>query len=268
MAEARLRLIAWNKADAAALAVRLRSSGFVVGTRLPGAPALLRELAKRPPAAIVIDLGRLPSQGRDLAVALRLRKGTRDIPLVFLGGQAVKVAAIRRILPDATFTSAARMAAALRKAITRPRHAPTVPRSVFAPYAGASLAKKLGLRQGMVVTLVGAPQGADELLHPLPADVRLNTRTRPGPGMTIWFVRDRRGLESHLPSHVDTMGAGPLWIAWPKVASGVRSDLTQATIRAAGLSHGLVDYKICSIDGTWSALLFRRRTQNPRSRGR
>jgi hypothetical protein len=52
---------------------------------------------------------------------------------------------------------------------------------------------------------------------------------------------------------------GGLWIAWPKKASGVATDLTQADVRRIGLASGLVDYKICTIDETWSGLLFARR---------
>jgi hypothetical protein len=51
-----------------------------------------------------------------------------------------------------------------------------------------------------------------------------------------------------------------LWIAWPKKASMLRTDLTQQIVRETGLAAGLVDYKICSIDETWSALLFTRRS--------
>ena len=53
---------------------------------------------------------------------------------------------------------------------------------------------------------------------------------------------------------------GGLWIAWPKKASGVATDLTQATVRSFGLGSDFVDYKICAIDETWSGLLFARRT--------
>jgi hypothetical protein len=50
-----------------------------------------------------------------------------------------------------------------------------------------------------------------------------------------------------------------LWIVWPKQASGVKSDLTQNIVRRAGLANGLVDFKVCSIDKTWSGLKFRKR---------
>jgi hypothetical protein len=51
----------------------------------------------------------------------------------------------------------------------------------------------------------------------------------------------------------------PLWIAWPKRASGEHTDLTQQQVREVGLAAGLVDYKICSIDETWSGLLLTKR---------
>ncbi|HEY8460201.1 MAG TPA: hypothetical protein VIM99_07460, partial [Blastocatellia bacterium] len=54
-------------------------------------------------------------------------------------------------------------------------------------------------------------------------------------------------------------GAGGLWIAWPKQASGVESDMTQNVVRETGLACGLVDYKVCAIDATWSGLKFARR---------
>ena len=60
---------------------------------------------------------------------------------------------------------------------------------------------------------------------------------------------------------------GSLWIAWPKKASGVPSDLTQVVVRDTGLDKGLVDYKVCSIDGTWSGLLFTRRGSGAGGRG-
>jgi hypothetical protein len=58
---------------------------------------------------------------------------------------------------------------------------------------------------------------------------------------------------------VGMIGQGKMWIAWPKREGNLPTDLTQQLVREAGLSHGLVDFKICSIDDTWSALLFTRR---------
>lgn len=60
-----------------------------------------------------------------------------------------------------------------------------------------------------------------------------------------------------MPAFAAALGSGALWIAWPKKTSGAASDLTQTRVREAGLAHGMVDYKISSVDETWSALLFR-----------
>src|SRR5205823_1691817 len=48
--------------------------------------------------------------------------------------------------------------------------------------------------------------------------------------------------------------AGALWVAWPKKASGVPTDLTEDVVREVGLDAGLVDNKVCAIDEVWSGL--------------
>ena len=57
---------------------------------------------------------------------------------------------------------------------------------------------------------------------------------------------------------------GGLWIVWPKKSSGVVTDLSQTAVREVGLAAGLVDYKVCSINETWSGLLFTRRKGKPK----
>ncbi len=155
---ARIRLIHWHADEAKVRAEQLRLEGYDVACDLPEPPVLLRQLRSDPPSAVIIDLSRVPSRGRDVAVALRTYKDTRAVPLVLVGGDPDKLARVRELLPDAG--------------------------------------------------------------------------------------RIRRNA---------------LWIAWPKKAASPAIDLTQQAMREAGLAAGLVDYKICSIDETWSALLFRRR---------
>ncbi len=77
--------------------------------------------------------------------------------------------------------------------------------------------------------------------------------------MTLWFVRSHRDLENGMQGMKSSGDNGGLWIVWPKKASGVRSDLSQNSVRQAGLAAGLVDFKIASIDETWSGLRFSRR---------
>ena len=87
-----VRLVHWNAAETADRAEKLRAAGYDVVCD-PFGPADLRSLKDRPPAAVVIDLGRLPAQGRDLGLLIRRQKATRQVPLVFVEGQPQKVAA-------------------------------------------------------------------------------------------------------------------------------------------------------------------------------
>lgn len=262
VAKTRVRLVSWAVADSKTAADALRDLGYAVDRRIPSLPELVQQLSRNPPAAIVIDLGRLPSQGRDLAVLLRQRRSTRRLPLVFLGGQREKVADVRRLIPDAVYTHRSRLAGSLIRAIERPPRSPVVHRSVFAAYAGVPLVRKLGIRPGAVVSLLCAPRGFAGQLGSLSAGARVRRAVRPGAGLAIGFVRDRRQLARLVEVFAASPAAGPLWIAWPKQGSGLAPDLSQAIVRKHGLAAGLVDYKICSIDPTWSALLFRRRERS------
>ncbi len=164
-----LRLIHWNVAEAEQKASRLISAGFDVIVDLPPFPELLRELSQSPPDAVLIDLSRLPSQGRDLGVALRQAKATRSIPLLFLGGELQKVERIRELLPDATFSDWQAIESALREALTSQPAAVVVSVSRFAAYAGTPLPQKLGIRAGYKVGLVEAPPEFPSLLDEMPA---------------------------------------------------------------------------------------------------
>lgn len=78
-----IRLIHWKRQEAQVRAVALRRAGFAVDAA-PLTPAEVRRLKENGPEAVVIDLSRLPSQGRDLALLLRQVKATRGIPLVLV----------------------------------------------------------------------------------------------------------------------------------------------------------------------------------------
>jgi len=220
-------------------------------------------LRENPPSAVIIDRSRAPSQGRDLALGLRKAKATRYVPLVFVGGDPAKVARIKELLPDAMYTTWEEIEVSLEQAIAHPPADPVVPDSVFAAYAGTPLPKKLGIKVNSAVALVGAPKEFEDTFGELPEGVviRRETDERPdvAPDLAMWFTRSRNELESR----VEAMGAfaekGGLWIVWPKKSSGVASDLSQAAVRKVGLAAGLVDFKVCSIDETWSGLRFTRR---------
>lgn len=130
-------------------------------------------------------------------------------------------------------------------------------------YSGTPLVKKLGIKPDSTVAIIRAPAGFRRELVGLPASARLEPAASPGRALaaadlTIWFVLQRGDLDANVATVARSMGAG-LWVAWPKKASGVKTDLTEDVVRQAGLAHGLVDYKVCAINETWSGLKFARR---------
>jgi CheY-like chemotaxis protein len=254
----RIRLIHWNAAEAEERGSFLQAAGFAV-IHEPVTPAGLRALRQDPPRAIVIDLSRSPSQGRDLALQLRKHGATRHVPLLFAGGDEEKVARIKELLPDATYAGWHEIESALEFAIAHPPEDPVVPESTFAAYAGTPLPKKLGVKPDSVVTLKGAPEGFEETLGQLPSGVQVRRKDPDPNGVTLWFVRSRQELEDGIEQMGAFAAGGGLWIAWPKKASGVVSDLSQPVVREVGLASGLVDFKISSIDKTWSGLRFSQR---------
>jgi hypothetical protein len=207
----------------------------------------------------VIDLARLPSHGREVAMALRTSPATRHVPIVFVEGAPEKVARAMEQLPDATFTSWNRIKGALSKAIANPPAKPLVPNSAMAGYSGTPLPKKLGIKADSVLALLNAPADFMQTLGALPDGVTVKTSARGCRDLTLWFPKSVRDLERRIDTLADQVADGGLWIAWAKKASGVKTDITDATVRKIGLASGLVDYKVCAIDATWSGLKFARR---------
>ncbi|MDA2937482.1 hypothetical protein MYX75_04365 [Acidobacteria bacterium AH-259-A15] len=254
----RVRLIHWNAAEAEERAGRLRAAGYHVDYEVLDA-AGLRALRECPPAALVIDLARLPSQGRDVALAIRKYKATRHVPLVLVDGDPEKVARIKEILPDAVYTTWSGIRSSLKRAIAHPPTNPVVPRSIFDAYADTPLPKKLGIKANSVVALVGAPPGFQKTLGDLPDAVAMRTGARGRCDLAIWFAKSGKDLERRIERMGAFAGKDGLWIVWPKKASRIATDLSQAIVRQAGLAAGLVDYKVCAIDATWTGLRFTRR---------
>ncbi len=255
----RILYIHWSPAEAVERAARLRRGGHEVETRSEPGSAGFRAVRANPPELFVIDLSRLPSHGRDVAVWLRRQKATHRIPILFVGGDPERVASVGSVLPDAAFTEWRRIRAAVRQAIRNRPSDPVVP-DTMAGYAGTPLPKKLGIRTGSVVALLGSPARFERKLRPLPRDVHLRKQARGRADLILLFVRSRRDLERRFPTAARALAArGGLWIVWRKRTPGVVSELTQSDVRAFGLERGFVDHKICAVDAQWSGLRFARR---------
>ena len=132
-----------------------------------------------------------------------------------------------------------------------------------AGYSGTPLAKKLGIRAGDTVTLLGAPEGFEDELDGLPDGVQLRRRTGGSPEVVLLFTTKARELERRFPGLARSVWPdGSVWVAWPKRASGVATDLDENRLRDIGLPHGLVDNKVCAVNNVWSGLRFVWRKEN------
>jgi len=259
MVKPRVLLIHWNAGEAARRLEQLRALGFDAQHAAPGGMPGIKAIAQNLPGLFVIDLERLPSQGRAVAVALRGLKATRQVPIVFAGGAEEKICKTREMFPDAVFAVWESIGPALRQPLQTAPAKPVVPGAMDA-YAGAPLVQKLAIREHSTVALLSAPADFIDCLASLPQGVRFTTRAGASADLVLLFVESQRELARRFDAAVRGLSvAGAVWILWPKKTSGRESDLTQAAVRAFGLAAGFVDYKICSVDAVWSSLLFARR---------
>lgn len=252
----RVRVIHWKAAEAAPLIEVWRAAGFEVDYLEGDGAAVCRAIRAHPPDACVIDLSRLPSHGKEVAVWLRGAKSTRNISIVFAGGDPLRVAALRELLPDATFCERGEVPSALKRLA---RHAnPVAPPGMMERAREKSTAEKLGIRAGAAVASVEAPGDFPGLLGNLPDSVEF--REDDVAPTTLWFVHDREGLLENLSRMRTLAGRTRLWLLWRKIAkTSSGSGITQNALREITKEVGLVDYKICSVNERWSAMLFARK---------
>ena len=135
----------------------------------------------------------------------------------------------------------------------------------MAGYPGTLLPRKLGIGDDDEVALIGAPEGFEETLGLLPEISSLHTDLADDAryDVIVYFVTQRAELAADLPRLRSRMApACGLWIAWPKRASGVPTDMSDQAVRDIALPTGLVDNKVCAIDETWSGLRLVIRREN------
>ena len=125
----------------------------------------------------------------------------------------------------------------------------------MAGYSGTPLLQKLGIKSGMRVIAISAPENYRALLGKLPDDVEFTNRPHLGAQFIHFFVKRRSDLEKQIHRLLKTLANdGTLWVSWPKKSAGMESDITEDVIRAVALPLGLVDVKVCAVDETWSGL--------------
>ena len=121
-----------------------------------------------------------------------------------------------------------------------------------AGYSGTPLPKKLGIQDGMRVALLHAPEGFEELLG---GPVQHGLKKTDDVDLAVGFITERSHFEKNWPWLSKTLAPnGVFWVAWPKKASKVPTDMSEDAIREVVLPSGWVDVKVCAIDDTWSGL--------------
>ena len=131
-----------------------------------------------------------------------------------------------------------------------------------AGYSGTPLVRKLGVKIDSRVLILAAPAGFE--LDDVPKDAVVHRRAGAAAyDVILAFCPDFDRLQARLTASLPKMTtAGALWLAWPKRASGVATDLDENVVRERGLATGLVDVKVAAIDATWAALKFVRRVRD------
>lgn len=129
-------------------------------------------------------------------------------------------------------------------------------------YSGTPLAKKLGIKPDSTLAVVGEVELLLRLLE-LPRGVTVRESLRGKADISVVFVRRRRELERKIDAAArQVFPGGAVWVAWPKRASGVATDVTEDVVRDVVLPRGLVDVKVAAVDEVWSGLKCSWRREN------
>jgi CheY-like chemotaxis protein len=251
---ARVQLIHWNASEAQSTIKILQNAGFQVQHNAAYSSSLMRDWRQNPPAAFVIDLSRLPSHGKEIAIALRQSPKTKQVPLVFCDGTPEKREQLQKTLPDAAFCTASNLVTTLKT--IQPLASPVQPPAMMQRYGGRIPAQKLGIAAQTKVTVLNPPGNLSAVLGPLPADVEF---TDAGGAVTLCFIHSADELRATLSEVRGLAAQGKLWILWQKQGAPNHSGITDVLVRETGMDVGLVDYKVCAVDQNWSGILFAKR---------
>ena len=132
-----------------------------------------------------------------------------------------------------------------------------------AGYSGTPLAKKLGIKEGLIVVTIDAPESYPELLSPLPKRASISKDRRRDADVIHIFTNTRDGLFKAVSEarHLIKQN-GSIWVSWYKKAAKLPTEITEDTIREAAFPLGLVDVKVCAVDEKWSGLKLVIRKEN------
>lgn len=253
---ARVRILHWRPAEAGPLVEACKACGHDVEYEDLPFNITAKTIRKNQPDALVIDLSRLPSHGREAAMAIRRTKYSRHIPIIFVDGEPEKVEAIRKQLPDATFTTRKQLCSRIKSACANPVKNPIAPPGVMERYGSRTKAQKLGIKPDSRVAVIDPPRDYESVLGDLGEGVELVENPSEILPVTLWFVRDPDTFIAALRRMRAIADKTRLWVVRPK---GPKSLLNENLLRSAANEVGLVDYKICAVGDHWTGIVFARR---------
>jgi hypothetical protein len=253
-----IKLLSWHD-DIKAKAASLKRRGLQIDAApLVKTSSVVSELAHLSPSVLVLDLDKVPSRSREVAIALRTSKAARHIPILFAGGAPEKIDRLRAEFSDGKFASWPEAPQAIAALLENPPETP--PKLPERNYSATPLSKKLGIRDDMHIALLAAPDGFEEILGDLPENVTLTQRITTVTNLALCFIRPLDDLAATLEILTLRLPQpASAWIIYPKRSGRHRADFNEDHVRDHALAAGLVDYKVCSVDSDWSALKFAHR---------
>jgi hypothetical protein len=261
---ARLFYLHWNEKEARDRIKPLKLAGHQI-TTLSDSTENINWKTK--PELLIISLDRLPSHGKAVAAVFWEANNRRDIPIIFAGGGADKVKGVREKFPEAIYCKNDEVVSVVEETLKNPPPAlgPKVKR--VAPqtpgYSGKPLAVKLGVAANQRIYYGSAPDKMSEWVGPLPAGAKRISKATAPIDLAVLFGLSAKQLTTDFKSISKLMAPkGILWMAWPKKAAKIETDVTEDLVRKIGLASEWVDVKICAISDVWSGLKFLRRRKD------
>jgi len=128
-----------------------------------------------------------------------------------------------------------------------------------AGYSGTPLAKKLGIKENIVIQVYNSPKNYTDFFHEFPDGVVISDSQQGKE--TIDFIHVFATTEQELSEAFHAAKPalkknGSLWISWPKKSSKIPTEIDKFYVMKYGLDNGLVDVKVAAVDNDWSGHKF------------
>ncbi len=178
---------------------------------------------------------------------------TRQVPVVFVDGDPDKVAITKRQVTDMFFTTRAKLLSAINSARKQRLANPIAPGRLFS-YHTRTAAQKMGIAKDARVGVIDGPRDYERVIGEVAEGVEFVEGAQPGCTVLAWFVQDPDSYLEMLPRMRAWVAKTRLWVLWKKGGTTRTGAVTPLLIREAAKELGMIDYKVCSVDKSWSGI--------------